>query len=289
MGLAASMASYIALAADKRTAHDNAVYMIHNVLGLSIGDHRELRATADNFEKMSNLLAREYAKVTGMDIAEVRGMMDDETFLFGDEIAEKGFVHEIIQTGKEDDKEEAVAVARTQFEDCVAQMKSHEQSVSDITQVAAYLNTAEPVNEIKPIINETEEEEGQSMNLEEFLASNPEAHAQYKGRIEAAKKEGEQSVQARVDKCAAVLGAEYPKAIGALAVKVLRGEEEPAALTGAVAVFDAQEEARAEAEAAAAGEETPPAAPKAGASEDGTITSEEEYQAELNRAKGGQA
>ena len=38
MGLAASMAAVIALAGDKVTAHDNAVFMIHNALNLVIGN-----------------------------------------------------------------------------------------------------------------------------------------------------------------------------------------------------------------------------------------------------------
>lgn len=292
MGLAASMASYIALAADKRTAHDNAVFMIHNVLGFAGGDHRELRATADIFDKLSNLLAREYAKVTGKPLDEIRGLMDDTTFLFGDEIVDNGFVHEIIQTEDAGDREEAVAVAQGQFDDSVAQMKTHEAAATDLTQAAAYLNTsATPVaTPTKKPNKQTPTEEAIKMTLEEFLAANPEARALYDARIAEAKIKGGEAVQARITKCSAYLeGGDYPKAITALAVKVLKGEEEPAALAGAAAVIDAQKEGEATAAAvaaAAAAGDTPADGPAA-VTDDGAVNSEADLDAEINRAKGG--
>ena len=294
MGLAASMASYIALAADRRTAHDNAVFMIHNVLGFAGGDHRELRATADIFDKLSNLLAREYAKVTGKPLDEIRGLMDDTTFLFGDEIVDNGFVHEIIQTEDAGDREEAVAVAQGQFDDCVAQMKTHEAAATDLTQAAAYLNTNAPTPVAAPIPkkpdNQTQTEEAKKMTLEEFLASNPEAKALYDARIAEAKTAGGDAVQARITKCSAYLeGGDYPKAITALAVKVLKGEEEPAALAGAAAIIDAQKEGEATAAAVAAAAvagDTPADGPAA-VTDDGAVNSEADLDAEINRAKGG--
>lgn len=394
MGLAASMASYIALAADKRTAHDNAVYMIHNVLGVSVGDHRELRATADNFEKLTNLLAREYAKVTGRSINDMRDMMDKETFLFGPEIAENGFVHEIIKTDKEENRDEAVAVAKSQLDDCIAQMKAHEKAASDFTQAAAYLNAFEPEpvagatssfkdypvdsargwdstaavrrwreksgstdepsseykngffwydtenpenfgsyklpfvdvvgGQVKAIrrgvfaangamkgarggvqipqadrpkvqahidkyLNKIEEEAEDMKLLDDFLNENPAARAEYDKRIANAEAQGAKAMQVRIDKCAAVLGADYPKAITAMAVKVLKGEEEPAALSGAVAVLDAQKEQAAEVAAIAASTatgNTPPNEPGV-TSKDGMVASEEDMNEAAARLRGG--
>jgi ATP-dependent protease ClpP protease subunit len=292
MGLAASMASYIALAADKRTAHDNAVFMIHNVLGFAGGDHRELRATADIFDKLSNLLAREYSKVTGKTLDEVRGLMDDTTFLFGDEIVDNGFVHEIIQTDNAGDREEAVAVAQGQFDDSVAQMKTHEAAATDLTQAAAYLNTsAAPAATLTKKPNkQTTTEEAIKMTLDELLASSPEAKALYDARLAEARTKGGDAVQARITKCSAILESTvYPKAITALAVKVLKGDAEPAALEGAAAVIDAQIEDAATAEAAKAAADTgdTPADGPAAVTDDGAVNSEADLAAEIQRAKGG--
>ena len=92
LATAASMASYIHLAGDVRTAEDNAVFMIHNVRGFGGGDHIELRKRADIFEGLSALLANEYARAMRIPVAQVRALMDAETFYFGAEILEAGFV-----------------------------------------------------------------------------------------------------------------------------------------------------------------------------------------------------
>jgi len=289
MGLAASMASYIALAADKRTAHDNAVYMIHNVSGWERGDHRALRAEADVVEGLTKMLAKGYVRATSIDPVKIREMMDGETYLFGDEIAEKGFVHEIIDTDNFMDKSEAVALAKATFKDSLVKMKDHENAATDLQRAAAYLNISIQSKE-KPI-NQPPQEEGEDiMNLEELFKGNPEAKAEHDALIAKAKADGAQAVQSRVDKCAALIAGDQPKAIIALAVKVLKGEEEPAALTGAVTILDAQAEAKKEADASAESDklgDTPAAGGPTGLSEDGTISNEADYQAELNRAKGG--
>ena len=54
-GVAASAMSYIILAADKVTAHENAVFMIHNAWNLAIGDHNDMRKVAATLESLSNI------------------------------------------------------------------------------------------------------------------------------------------------------------------------------------------------------------------------------------------
>jgi ATP-dependent Clp endopeptidase proteolytic subunit ClpP len=143
MSLAASMGSYIALAGDKgkRTAEDNAVYMIHNVWGLAIGDHREMRAEADVLEGLTGLLSQAYAEASGKSVAEIRELMDAETFFFGEEILEAGFVDEITGTssGAAPDKAGAVAIARGNLDECLARMKESEDRKEDIQKIAAMI------------------------------------------------------------------------------------------------------------------------------------------------------
>jgi len=99
MGLAASMASYISLAGDRITAEANCVFMVHNVLGVAVGNHDDLRKAADIYEGFTNLLATAYAAKCGKTVADVRAMMDAETFLFGAEAKDAGFVDEILGDG----------------------------------------------------------------------------------------------------------------------------------------------------------------------------------------------
>jgi ATP-dependent Clp protease, protease subunit len=111
MGLAASMASYIALAGDTVKAEANSVYMIHNVLGGAMGNHHDLRKAANIFEGFTALLAKAYAEKTKKDTKEIRAMMDAETWLFGAEAKEAGFIDEVIGAPTEE-KAEAISVAR---------------------------------------------------------------------------------------------------------------------------------------------------------------------------------
>lgn len=118
IGLAASMASYLAVnpAFDIVTAEDNGIMMIHNAWGGASGDYREMKRMAEMLDGVTDLLAAAYMARTGKSRAEVRSMMDAETWLFGEEIKEAGFVDEIIRTGAEPvDKAAAITRARAQF------------------------------------------------------------------------------------------------------------------------------------------------------------------------------
>lgn len=140
MGLAASMASYIAMVGDRVTAEDNSVFMIHNASGFAMGDYKTMRKTADIIEGLSNLLAKKYMDRTGKSLDEIKTLMDDETFLFGDEIEKGGFVDEIIKTEKEKDKNTAVALASVAITDCIGKMKASEKEKDDLEKAAAFLN-----------------------------------------------------------------------------------------------------------------------------------------------------
>lgn len=144
VSIAASMASYIALAGKTIKAYDNSVYMIHNASVVSWGDHRDLRKSADIVESLTKMLAKQYVGKTGKSIEEIRTMMDDETYLFGLEMLELGFVDEIIKTEDNKDKESAKILATENVKACIASVKER-QSKEDPTQnqIAALLDTDE--------------------------------------------------------------------------------------------------------------------------------------------------
>lgn len=139
MGLAASMASYIAMVGDYVIAEDNAVFMIHNASGYAMGDQNIMRKAADIMEGLSNLIAQQYMQKTGKSQEELKALMDDTTFLYGDEIKKAGFVDEIIKTEKVKDKIAAVALAAVSVDDCLAKMKTSEQNKEDFERAAALL------------------------------------------------------------------------------------------------------------------------------------------------------
>lgn len=100
-GIAASMASIIALAgdADKRLIAKSASYMIHNPWSFYAGDYRDAEKAADIMKRMAGNLAEIYAEVTGKEQTEVQALMDDETWFFGGDAVESGFLSGLSDKG----------------------------------------------------------------------------------------------------------------------------------------------------------------------------------------------
>ncbi len=94
-GLAASMASVIAMAGDTITMPENALMMIHNPWGGAMGDADELRKTADVLDKMKTALVSAYVNKTGLADTEIASLMTAETWMTGAEALEKGFATQI--------------------------------------------------------------------------------------------------------------------------------------------------------------------------------------------------
>lgn len=94
-GVAASMASIIALAGSKVTAAANSIVMIHNPCSGACGESEDLRKMADLLDKITGQLVAIYAAKTGLPDAEVRAAMDMETWFTAAEAKEWGLVDEI--------------------------------------------------------------------------------------------------------------------------------------------------------------------------------------------------
>jgi ATP-dependent Clp endopeptidase proteolytic subunit ClpP len=94
-GLAASIASVIALAGDKVVMASNALYMVHNPTGLAMGTATDMRSLADVLDKIAGTMVGTYVSKTGMADADIRAMLDAETWMTADEALEHGFVDEI--------------------------------------------------------------------------------------------------------------------------------------------------------------------------------------------------
>ena len=88
-GIAASMGSVIALAADKVVMAENSLFMIHNAWGGAMGEAKELKKTANLLEKISNEIADIYIKKTNLPYDKVKEMMDEETWLDAIKVAAK--------------------------------------------------------------------------------------------------------------------------------------------------------------------------------------------------------
>lgn len=95
-GVAASAASFLAMAGQKTSMAPNALMMVHNAWGVVVGNKNDMRGTANTLDKIDGQLASMYAKKSGKSVKTTSAMMDAETWLTADEAVDTGFADEII-------------------------------------------------------------------------------------------------------------------------------------------------------------------------------------------------
>ena len=96
-GLAASIASVIALAGDKVYMAENALYMIHNPWGFAMGDANDMRKTADVLDKIRSSMLTTYISASGKPEEEIIPLLDAETWMDAEEAKAFGFVDEVTE------------------------------------------------------------------------------------------------------------------------------------------------------------------------------------------------
>lgn len=100
-GIAASVASVIAMAGDQVKAAEVSQLMIHDAWTVVLGNEQDLREWADVLAKIDGQIADTYAMRSGSKTAdEFRAVMDKDTYLTAHEAMEWGLVDEIIPTRK---------------------------------------------------------------------------------------------------------------------------------------------------------------------------------------------
>lgn len=90
-GIAASMASVIAMVGNPVIMPENTMMMIHKPWGFAGGDANDMRDYADLLDKMESVLIPAYAEKTGKSAEEIAGMLEDETWMNGSECVAQGF------------------------------------------------------------------------------------------------------------------------------------------------------------------------------------------------------
>lgn len=96
VGIAASAASIIAMAANKIMISPTAQIMIHNVSSYAQGDYRDLEHEAEVLKNYNSTIANAYTLKTGMKKEDLLAMMDKETWLTPEKALEYKFADEIM-------------------------------------------------------------------------------------------------------------------------------------------------------------------------------------------------
>jgi len=97
-GLAASIASVVAMAGDTIYMPKNAMMMVHNPYTFAFGDSGEFRKMADTLDQVREGIITTYLDKSGMDKQEIIDLMDAETWMTAEEAVKYGFADEVEET-----------------------------------------------------------------------------------------------------------------------------------------------------------------------------------------------
>jgi ATP-dependent protease ClpP protease subunit len=98
-GLAASIASVIAMAGNPILVARQASMMVHDGHTMAIGNAQDLRDMATRLERASNNIAQIYSEHTGQPISYWRELMKAESWYTGQEIIDAGLADRFIDSG----------------------------------------------------------------------------------------------------------------------------------------------------------------------------------------------
>jgi ATP-dependent Clp protease protease subunit len=136
-GLAASIASVIAMGADTVIMPENAIMMIHEPWSIVLGNAEDMRKAADMLDKFGSSIVTAYVEKTGMAASKVEQLMADETWMTAAEAVEMGFADEI---------ERPIKAAACVDSRVLARFKNAPQGLLNGTGKPADRQTAKPQN-----------------------------------------------------------------------------------------------------------------------------------------------
>lgn len=98
LGLAASAASFIAMAADEVQIARAGFFMIHNAWTVSAGNRNDMREMADFLEEIDDTIADIYHVRTNSKIDDLKGQMDKESWINGKNAVAQGFADSFLDS-----------------------------------------------------------------------------------------------------------------------------------------------------------------------------------------------
>jgi ATP-dependent Clp endopeptidase proteolytic subunit ClpP len=135
-GLAASMASAIALAGDEAQAHKNSMMMIHDPWALVVGNQYDLREVADILQKIGGNLLEIYYDKSTIGKRELKQMMKDETWFTAQEAKERKLIDTVLDAGAAKAKFDLSMFARVpdelEYETREATEREKERALRDV-------------------------------------------------------------------------------------------------------------------------------------------------------------
>ena len=125
--LAASAASVVAMAGDKIIMMVGSQMMIHDAIGVEMGNAAEMRQMADFLDKQSDNIASIYVNKAGGDVADWRNIMLAETWMFAQEAVDLGLADEIYAAEQESTEEDGPSTEESEEEESTEETEESEE------------------------------------------------------------------------------------------------------------------------------------------------------------------
>lgn len=172
VGMAASAASVIAMAADTLRMAPTAQMMIHNASTIAQGDYRDMNHTAEFLKNTNQTIANAYKLKSGKDDADLLKMMDKESWLTPQQAKEHNLIDEILF------ENEVKAVASSAFAgmippEVINKLRNELRSVNPEGSIPL---SPVATNALQP----NQEEGNKPMNLEQLKNDYPELYKEVK-------------------------------------------------------------------------------------------------------------
>ena len=91
-GYAASAATFLVVAADQSLISDGSYFMVHNAWTIAMGNAKDFTHMANLLSRTDKTIANDYMAKTGKTEQEIKAYMDSESYFFGQEAVDAGFI-----------------------------------------------------------------------------------------------------------------------------------------------------------------------------------------------------
>lgn len=143
-GLAASIASIIALSGTKIKMAANASFMIHDPWTFAIGTAEDLRKSAETMDKLRDTLLDTYVSRSGGNRDSISKQMTEETWFSAQEALDAGFITEITESKKIESAFNLVSKFKSPPERLLSEAKSSKVQIARMSK-SIQKNRASPV------------------------------------------------------------------------------------------------------------------------------------------------
>ena len=134
-GLAASSASFIAMAGDTIQMSPTAMMMIHLPSTFDWGDKKDFQKTIARLEEIENAIINAYELKTKLPREELAKMMEDEMWMNAYRAKELGFIDEVLYTNTEDKNQTGFDFSKKKVNACmqnsISQIQDKMKKVQD--------------------------------------------------------------------------------------------------------------------------------------------------------------